>query len=52
MGNGSAHPNELVLCTDFFTNEDVAQLINILIIRYGLNCTMIGYGSGAPRIYI
>ena len=42
----------LILCTDSFTNQDVARLINILIIKYGLNCTMIGYKTGAPNIYI
>jgi uncharacterized Zn-finger protein len=40
------------LCTDSFSNQDVARLINVLIIRYGLNCTMVGYNIGKPRIYI
>jgi hypothetical protein len=52
MGDGKIHSHGLILCTDSFTNQDVARLINVLIIRYGLNCTMIGYKAGAPNIYI
>jgi uncharacterized Zn-finger protein len=42
----------LTLCTDSFTNQEVARLINVLIIRYGLECSMHGYNNGKPRIYI
>ena len=52
MGDGKIHSHGLILCTDSFTNQDVARLINILIIKYGLNCTMIEYKTGAPNIYI
>jgi len=52
MGDGSYHPAGLHLCTDSFSNQDVARLINVLILKYGLNCTMQGYKSGRPRIYI
>lgn len=52
MGDGAVHPTGLELCTDSFTNQEVAKLINVLIIRYELNCTMIRYNSGGPRIYI
>lgn len=52
MGDGAVHPSGLELCTDSFSNQEVAKLINVLIIRYQLNCTMIRYNSGGPRIYI
>lgn len=52
MGDGAIHPTGLELCTDSFSNQEVAKLINVLIIRYQLNCTMIRYNSGGPRIYI
>jgi hypothetical protein len=52
MGDGSYQKYGLNLCTDSFSNQDVARLMNVLVIRYGLNCTMVGYNKGRPRIYI
>jgi LAGLIDADG DNA endonuclease family len=40
-----------ILCTDSFTIQDVVRLINVLIIKYNLNCS-IQYYNGLPRIYI
>jgi LAGLIDADG DNA endonuclease family len=41
----------LLLCTDGFTVPDVCRLMNVLMIRYSLNCTLQSY-AGLPRIYI
>jgi hypothetical protein len=34
-----AHPG-VVLCTDSFTVPDVVRLMNVLIVRYQLECTL------------
>jgi len=41
----------LLLCTNGFTVPEVCKLMNVLMIRYGLNCTL-QYYAGLPRIYI
>ena len=41
----------LALCTESFSTEEVVKLINILIIRYDLSCTIHNTKS-VPRIYI
>lgn len=41
----------VTLCTDGFRNSDVGRLINMLIIKYNLDCRMHFY-NGKPRIYI
>ena len=41
----------LLLCTDNFTIPDVCRVMNVLIIRYNLHCTLQFY-RGYPRIYI
>jgi len=42
----------LVLCTDSFTLQDVVILMNVLIIRYNLECTLRVKGDKKYRIYI
>lgn len=43
----------LTLCTDGFTFQDVSRLINILIIRYQLDCRMHFYsGKKVSRVFI
>ena len=32
--------NGLIICTDSYTAQDVVRLINVLIIRYKLECTL------------
>ena len=51
MSDGVSNQYGLTLCTDSFTFQDVARLINILILRYQLDCRMHIY-KGKPRIYI
>ena len=52
MGAGLRRGNGLILCTDDFSIQDVVLLINILIIRYNLKCTIHKYRPGKYRIYI
>jgi hypothetical protein len=52
MGDGSKHSSGLVLCTDCYSTPDVVRLMNVLIIKYELNCTLVYHSSGGPRIYI
>jgi hypothetical protein len=40
MGDGAAQAHGLIICTDSFSIEDVVRLINVLIIRYRLECTL------------
>jgi len=52
MGDGSRDKSfGLVLCTDSFSIEDVVRLMNVLIVRYGIDCT-IRYNGNYNRIYI
>lgn len=38
MGDGLACPHGLILCTNCFSIQDTVKLINVLIIRYSLEC--------------
>jgi hypothetical protein len=51
MGEGTWEGSGVVLSTDSYTIQDVVRLINVLIIRYGLDCTLRTH-QGKPRIYI
>lgn len=52
MGDGvNDHGDGLILCTDSYTLEDVVRLINVLIIRYNLECSL-RRASNKYRIYI
>lgn len=51
MGDGQVRTNGLRLCTDSFTFSEVVKLMNVLIIKYRINCSMHIY-RGKPRIYI
>jgi hypothetical protein len=52
MGDGVARPNGLILCTDSFTLPDVIRLMNVLMIKYQLNCTLRQHNPNQYRIYI
>lgn len=41
----------LYLCTDSFSNYDIVRLMNVLLIRYNLNSSLVTV-SGKSRIYI
>jgi len=48
---GVSNQYGLTLCTDNFTVKEVVRLINILKIRYDLNCSL-HYYAGRLRLYI
>jgi hypothetical protein len=51
QGDGSRAGSGLVICTDSFTVEDTVRLMNVLMIRHRLDCTL-RVQQGTPRIYI
>ncbi len=52
MGDGVAKQHGLILCTDSYNIVDIVRLINVLIIRYNLDCTIRSHTSNQSRIYI
>ena len=52
MGDGQRTESGLVLCTDSYTIKEVVFLVNVLIIRYNLICTIRENKIGKYRIYI
>jgi len=55
MGDGKAHPFGLTLCTHSFTvpaKREVVQLINVLMVRYQIQCTLQMDQGKYPVIYI
>jgi LAGLIDADG DNA endonuclease family len=47
MGDGEARDYGLILYTDSFTIQDVVHLMNVLMIKYELECTL--RVKSAPR---
>lgn len=52
MGDGSVRPHGLILCTDSFTIPDVVKLMNVLLIKYQLDCTLRFHRPSQPREFI
>jgi hypothetical protein len=52
MGDGSVQRHGLIICTDSYSVQDVVRLMNVLIIRYRLECTLRYHTPTQPRIYI
>ena len=52
MGDGSKQRHGLIICTDSYKLVDVVSLMNVLRIRYRLDCTMRVHNKNYPRIYI
>ena len=52
MGDGYASRHGLILCTDFYTVEDVVILMNVLIIKFRIECTIRVHNKNQYRIYI
>jgi len=52
ISDSSKHGNELIFCIDSFTVIEVIRLMNVFIIRYGLECTLHVRNSNHHRIYI
>jgi LAGLIDADG DNA endonuclease family len=51
MGDGAKRNKGVILCTDSFTFKEVILLINILKIKFDLNCT-IHNDANKYRIFI
>lgn len=49
MGDASARPHGLLLCTDSYSVSDVIKLMNVLMIKYELNCTLQFPAENRPR---
>jgi len=52
MGDGSVKLYGLIICTDSYTVQDVVRFINVLMIRYRLECTLRFHSTTQPIIYI
>lgn len=52
MGDGFKDRKGLVPCTNSYTIQDTVRLMNVLMIRYGLNCTLRFMREGEPMIYV
>lgn len=51
QADGSKHNSGFTLCTNSFTLQQAVLLLNILKIRYGLDCT-IYYDKGRPVVHV
>jgi hypothetical protein len=52
QGDGAAKQHGLILCVDCYSVIDVVRLMNVLIVRYNLDCTLRYHTPTQPRIYI
>ena len=52
MGDGSAKQHGLILCVDSYDIVDVVRIMNVLLIKYNLDCTIRYHSPTQPRIYI
>jgi len=52
MGDGHARPHGLILCTDSYSVVDTVRLMNVLIIKFRLECTIRAHRKNQYRIYI
>ena len=52
QGDGLAVRHGLFICTDSYKLVDVVRLMNVLIIKYRLECTLRYHTPTQPRVYI
>lgn len=52
MGDGAAKQHGLIICTDSYKLVDVVRLMNVLMIRYNIDCGIRFHTPTQPRIYI
>jgi len=52
MGDGSVSQHGLIICTDSYSIEDTVRLINVLIIKFRLECSLLAWQKNQYRIYI
>jgi hypothetical protein len=50
--DGSHVKSGLVLCTDSYTIKEIVFLMNILMLKFDLECTLREHNKGQFRIYI
>lgn len=51
-GDGAILNRGVILCTDSYSLQNVIKLVNVLKIKYDINCTIQGINNQRPRIYI
>lgn len=51
MGDGTWVGCGVILCTDSYKLQDIVRLMNVLKIRYNIDCTL-RYCKKYPRLYI
>lgn len=52
MGDGKGRKHGLNICLDSYNLKDIIRLMNVLIIKYNLDCTLHYHTPTQPRIYI
>lgn len=52
LGDDTYNGITLLLCTDCYSIKEIVLLINVLIIKYDIHCTIRYYNNIYPRIYI
>lgn len=52
MGDGSVQRHGLIICTDSYELIDIVRLMNVLIIKYNIDCKLRYHTPSQPRIYI
>jgi len=52
LGDGSWRPHGLIICTDSYSVQQVIILMNVLVIKYRLECTLRFPTPTSPRVYI
>ena len=52
MGDGTFNGISLLLCTDSYSIKNIVLLINVLIIKYDINCSIRNYKHRYPIIYV
>ena len=52
MGDGKESRHGLVLCTDSYSVQDIVRLMNVLIVKYRLECILRYHTPTQPRVYI
>ena len=52
MGDGSSKQYSLLICTDSYSIPDVVRLMNVLMIKYEIDCSLRFHTPTQPRIHI
>ena len=52
MGDGAVLNKGLVVCTYNYTLQVVVKLVNVLKLKFEINCTIQSFKNNRPRIYV